>query len=314
MAHCGITFSGNLGRRARFRRHCQRDSAAHCAAVPHALGFRSSAAFSDKPGLTAYDVVRERLKAHHVGAADPEKFWRKTLNDGVVADTAFAPLSVALKFNPASLPPSKIAPAGQIEFIFRPDPNVHDGRFANNGWLQELREPVTKLTWDNAALVSPKAGGEAAAYTTRRGPWRRARPDHSNVIDIAISNSKVTAAAWIVPGQADGVVVLPLGYGRKKSWLHRHEQRIQRVCRAHFRRAMDCHGRRRRHQENRRRVSAGLHPVSLQHGRPQDSGHRHARGIPKKSEFCHEGDEQPPKEMSLYKEFSYPRICLGHGH
>ncbi|PYT96016.1 MAG: molybdopterin oxidoreductase [Acidobacteria bacterium] len=174
------------------------------------------AAFTDKPGLSAYDAVRDRLKAANP-SADFEKFWRKTLNDGVVAGTAFAPLNVSLKFNPASLPPSKESSAGELEFLFRPDPSIYDGRFANNGWLQELPKPVTKLTWDNAALVSPKTAEKL--QLTHSIPSRGGEHGQilSNVVDIALSGSKVTAAAWITPGQAEGVVVLPLGYGRKKA-------------------------------------------------------------------------------------------------
>jgi MoCo/4Fe-4S cofactor protein with predicted Tat translocation signal len=174
------------------------------------------AAFSDKPGVSDYDSVRDRLKAAAAGA-DFEKFWRKTLNDGVVANTAFAPITAALKFTPASLPPVKAALADEIEFLFRPDPCIHDGRFANNGWLQELPKPVTKLTWDNAAYVSPKTAEKLAL--THRIASRGGEHGQiiSNVIDISLSKSKVTAAAWIVPGQAENVVVLPLGYGRKKA-------------------------------------------------------------------------------------------------
>ena len=115
------------------------------------------------------------------------------------------------------MPATNPAETDALEFIFRPDPSAYDGRFANNGWLQELPKPVTKLTWDNAALVSPKTAEllglthrlfREAANTDRFFP---------TVIDISLSNSKVTAAAWILPGQADGVVVLPLGYGRKKA-------------------------------------------------------------------------------------------------
>ena len=174
------------------------------------------AAFSDKPGVTDYDSVRDRLKAANP-SVDFEKFWRKTLNDGVVAGSAFAPINVSLKFNPASLPAPKAASGGELEFIFRPDPCVYDGRFANNGWLQELPKPVTKLTWDNAALVSPKTAetlGLTHSIASRGGEHGKI---YSNIIDIDLSNSKVTAAAWILPGQADGVVVLPLGYGRKRA-------------------------------------------------------------------------------------------------
>jgi MoCo/4Fe-4S cofactor protein with predicted Tat translocation signal len=174
------------------------------------------AAFGDKPGVSDYEVLRDRLKAASP-SADFEKFWRKTLNDGLVAGSAFAPINPAQKFNTASLPPAKATPAGEIEFIFRPDPCVYDGRFANNGWLQELPKPVTKLTWDNAALVSPKTAeklGLTHDVGARGGEHGKI---YSNVIDIALSNSKVTTAAWRLPGQADDVIVLPLGYGRKKA-------------------------------------------------------------------------------------------------
>src|SRR6266446_2370344 len=174
------------------------------------------AAFGDKPGVSDYQVLRDSLKAANP-SADFEKFWRKTLNDGLVAGSAFAPVSAGLKFSAASLAAANTTPADDIEFIFRPDPCVYDGRFANNGWLQELPKPVTKLTWDNAALISPKTAEKLEL--AHNVAWRGGEHGkiYSNVIDIALSNSKVTAAAWRVPGQADGVVVLPLGYGRKKA-------------------------------------------------------------------------------------------------
>ena len=174
------------------------------------------AAFSDKPGLSAYDALRARLKAENP-AADFEAWWRKTLNDGVVAGTAFPPINVSLQFNPASLAPAKASASEELEFLFRPDPSMYDGRFANNGWLQELPKPVTKLTWDNAALLSPKTAEKLnLTYTipSRGGEHGQVLSD---VIDIRLSGSKVTAASWILPGQAEGVVVLPLGYGRKKA-------------------------------------------------------------------------------------------------
>jgi MoCo/4Fe-4S cofactor protein with predicted Tat translocation signal len=176
------------------------------------------AAFSDKPGLSDYDALRDRLKAANP-SADFDKFWRKTLNDGLVASSAYAPAAVSLKFNPASL--GTVVPLSvdyePLEFIFRPDPCVYDGRFANNGWLQELPKPVTKLTWDNAALVSPKTA--ESLQLAHNVAWRGGEHGkvYSNVIDISLSNSKVTAAAWRLPGQADGVIVLPLGYGRKRA-------------------------------------------------------------------------------------------------
>ena len=174
------------------------------------------AAFGEKPGLSDYDALRDHLKAANP-SADFEKFWRKTLNDGVVAGSAFAPVSAISKLGGDDLPAIKTTSTTDIEFIFRPDPCVYDGRFANNGWLQELPKPVTKLTWDNAALVSPKTA--ESLQLAHNVAWRGGEHGkiYSNVIDISLSNSKVTAAAWTLPGQADGVVVLPLGYGRKRA-------------------------------------------------------------------------------------------------
>ena len=174
------------------------------------------AAFGDKPGVSDYDALRDHLKTTNP-SADFEKFWRKTLNDGLVAGSAFAPVSAISKLGGDDLPAIKTTSATDIEFIFRPDPCVYDGRFANNGWLQELPKPVTKLTWDNAALISPKTAEKLEL--AHNVAWRGGEHGkvYSNVIDIALSNSKVTAAAWRLPGQADGVVVLPLGYGRKKA-------------------------------------------------------------------------------------------------
>jgi MoCo/4Fe-4S cofactor protein with predicted Tat translocation signal len=176
------------------------------------------AAFGDKPGLAAYDAVRAYWTEASVHLpSSMESGWRKWLNDGVIPGTKSNPVTPELKFNAASLPAFQPASADQIEFIFRPDPNVHDGRFANNGWLQELPKPITKLTWDNAALVSPKMAQKmdlAHIVEARGGEHGQVR---SAIVDIELNSSKVTAAAWTLPGQAENTVVLPLGYGRSRA-------------------------------------------------------------------------------------------------
>ncbi len=102
---------------------------------------------------TGFDILRAYWQKQHAGA-DFEAFWRKSLHDGWVEGTAFAPKSVTAK---TSAPANATATdAGSLEINFRRDPCIYDGRFANNGWLQELPKPMTKLTWDNAVLVSPK--------------------------------------------------------------------------------------------------------------------------------------------------------------
>ena len=268
------------------------------------------AAFTDKPGLTAYDAVRDRLKTA-AGSTDPEKFWRKTLNDGVLANSAAPAISVAPKFSAASLPAAKAVPAEQLEFIFRPDANVHDGRYANNGWLQELARPVTKITWDNAALVSPRLAEKLSL--TQRAAARGGEHGQivSNVIDISISNSKVTAAAWILPGQADDVVVLPLGYGRKNAGFTGTNKGFNAyVVRTSTALWTATAG------TDAVKKTGDDYPIACTQYHFNMEGRKIlATGTlaeyQKNPKFAHEGDEQPPKEMTLYKEFSYPGYAWG---
>ena len=268
------------------------------------------AAFGDKPGVSDYDVLRERLKAAYP-SADFEKFWRKTLNDGVLAGSAFTPVTVGLKFNPAGLPAAKAASADEIEFIFRPDPCVYDGRFANNGWLQELPKPVTKLTWDNAALVSPKTAEKLSL--THRVASRGGEHGQilSNVIDISLLNSKVTAAAWILPGQAEGVVVLPLGYGRKKAGYTGSNKGFN----AYAVRTSNALWSANAPASAIKKTGEDYPLACTQYHFNMEGRQILATGTlaeyKKNPAFAHEHAEEPPKELSLYKEFAYPGYAWG---
>jgi MoCo/4Fe-4S cofactor protein with predicted Tat translocation signal len=258
------------------------------------------AAFSDKPGITAYDAIRDRLKTSHT-SIDFEKFWRKSLHDGVLANTALSAITVA---SAATLPATNPVPTDALEFIFRPDPSVFDGRFANNGWLQELPKPVTKLTWDNAAMVSPKTAeklGLTHKVAARGGEHGQIL---SNVVDISLGNSKVTAAAWILPGQADGVVVLPLGYGRKKAgytgsdkgfnaYAVRNSDGLWATTGGSIKKTGDDYPmactQYHFNMEGRKILATG----TLEEYKQNPA-------------FAHKDDEKPPKELTLYKEFAYP--------
>jgi molybdopterin-containing oxidoreductase family iron-sulfur binding subunit len=99
--------------------------------------------------------------------------------------------------------PKKLVRIQNLEICFRPDPNLWDGRFANNGWLQECPKPVSKLTWDNAVLMSP-ALAERAGLTT------------GNVVELALDGRTVRGPIWIMPGQAENSITLHLGYGRSR--------------------------------------------------------------------------------------------------
>jgi MoCo/4Fe-4S cofactor protein with predicted Tat translocation signal len=191
------------------------------------------AAVAGKAGEASYDTVRNYWRGQKI-AGDFEIAWRRALHDGVVAGTAFQPKLVKLKapssdWLAASISASetqkqkaetrnaKSEPPNSLEISFRPDPTLFDGRFANNGWLQELPKPLTKLTWDNAALISPKTAerlGLSYQIGARGGEHGRIFVD---VVEIRYEGRSLRAPAWILPGHADDCVTLHLGYGRTRA-------------------------------------------------------------------------------------------------
>lgn len=161
------------------------------------------AAFSNKPTRSAYEIVREYWKGVW-GEAEFETRWRRALHDGVVAGIQANVRRVALRkgfFQ--TLRPLVAVPAG-LELVLRPDPTVYDGRYANNGWLQELPKPLTKLTWDNVAYLAPAT---AAKLGLKNG----------DTVEVVAEDRRVDAPVWIQPGQAADTVLLHWGYGREKA-------------------------------------------------------------------------------------------------
>ena len=134
--------------------------------------------------------------------ADADLPWRKALHDGWIANTAFTPKDVTAK-NTASAPVT-VPDASAMEVIFRPDPTIYDGRYANVGWMQELPKPITNLSWDNAALMSIQTLVKLNA-------------SESDVVEIEYQGRKIKASALAVPGHPDQSITLYLGYGRRNS-------------------------------------------------------------------------------------------------
>ena len=128
----------------------------------------------------------------------PEAAWRAAVHDGLIAGTAFANESVTAN---AARNTGISASHESLQVVFRADPKVYDGRYANNGWLQEMPEPITKVTWDNPAWISVK---DAVTWGVESG----------DVIAITVGDRTLNAAAFITPGQAPGTVILTLGQGR----------------------------------------------------------------------------------------------------
>lgn len=157
----------------------------------------------DEP-RSSHDIVRETW-AEQFPEPSGERFWRKVLHDGVVPSTTAAPRAVRLQdgWESRLAQPEGETEEGRLELLFRPDPTIWDGRFANNGWLQELPKPITKTTWDNAVLVAPSLAEE---FNLSNG----------DVVELEAGGRKLQGPIWILPGQSPGSVVVHLGYGRRR--------------------------------------------------------------------------------------------------
>jgi molybdopterin-containing oxidoreductase family iron-sulfur binding subunit len=157
---------------------------------------------------------RKNWPANGGSTPDFESAWQHALQDGVIPNSARA--RVDKQPNAAGIP-AYVAPAAGLEITFRPDPTIYDGRFTNNGWLQELPKPITKLTWDNALIVSPKTakdkGLTSKIESVGGGEHGRSVVD---IAEVSVGNLKLKAAVWIQPGHADDSITLHLGYGREK--------------------------------------------------------------------------------------------------
>ncbi len=144
-----------------------------------------------------YDLVRATWLPKM--GVEPEKGWRKAIHDGWVANTQAAPVSPGA----AKAPVLPTFPNTGLEISFRTDPTIYDGRFANNGWLQELPKPLTKLTWDNAAILSPSTAASLGLL-------------QDEVIHLSHGGRTVVATTFIMPGHSNDCVTVNLGYGRTR--------------------------------------------------------------------------------------------------
>ncbi|CAN5478352.1 TAT-variant-translocated molybdopterin oxidoreductase [soil metagenome] len=149
---------------------------------------------------TDYDLVADYWRGVH-SAADFDAWWRACLRDGVMSGAAIASAPVPASFAAPGASPATKPDATGLEPIFRFSSSTYDGRYANNAWLQEMPDPITKLTWDNAAWLSP-------AMASRLGV------KNGDVVQLDRAGASVRAPVFIVPGHANEAITLPLGYGR----------------------------------------------------------------------------------------------------
>ena len=152
---------------------------------------------------SAYDTVKNVWKSNIIKSGNFEREWDKVLHDGLYKK----PILKKVKVRPAS----KISTAvlnnysldnDKFEIVFCPSSSVYDGRYANNGWLQEIPKPITSLTWDNAALISMKVA-------------KKLNIKNGQMLEISVGDNSINIPAFITPGQNQKSITLELGYGRK---------------------------------------------------------------------------------------------------
>jgi molybdopterin-containing oxidoreductase family iron-sulfur binding subunit len=160
-----------------------------------------------------HDIVRVTFN-------DSEEAWKKFLfsgflvgsttnpvnagiNQSAIARAGFSIFNANLNIPKGGRPEDKIN-ADNLEVIFYRDAKVDDGRYANNGWMQELPDPITKMTWDNAVLVSRKTAKELSVA-------------NGDIVEITLNGRSVKGPIWVQPGMADYSLGLALGYGREKA-------------------------------------------------------------------------------------------------
>jgi len=200
------------------------------------------ALFRQQPVLSDYELVRNYWQSQNRWT-DFESGWRRALHNGFIADSALAPQqarvqdlnkiittkpepiphledqagagqggrretpagAVGLEFEPDISPPQELTGPleSDVELCFRPDASVWDGCFANNGWLQECPRPISKLTWGNAALISPSLA-------------QRCRLAQNDVIELRAQGRRLRLPVWVLPGQAERTITVHLGYGRER--------------------------------------------------------------------------------------------------
>jgi molybdopterin-containing oxidoreductase family iron-sulfur binding subunit len=251
---------------------------------------------TDQPEMSPLDIVKGYWSRQR-GGADFEAWWRKSVHDGLIAGSALATKSPAIRAEAIRAHGGTPKLGGAFEVVFRPDPAIYDGRFANNGWLQEFPKPINKLTWDNAAFISPATA-------------RRLNVDTGDMLELKYKGNKLRAPVFIQPGQVNGSVMLHLGYGRT------------RAGRAGTGQGFNPYGLRTGSalwQDvglEAAKVSGKYQFAQTQNFQALDAQRHIIRKAnideyKKNPEAPHEGAETPPKELTIYPDWKYEGYAWG---
>ncbi len=253
--------------------------------------------FIEQVDRSSYEIVKGYWATQHTGT-DFEAWWRRSVHDGIVAGTAL-PVKTPAVHAEGLVAGSAKGAEGKLEVVFRPDPTIHDGRHANNGWLQELPKPITKLTWDNAAILSPATASRLGVQT-------------GDQLKLTYEGRSLTAPVFIQPGHVKESITLHLGYGRTAAGRAGNGMGFNpyglRTAKALWQDVgLDA------------AKSSGSHEfASTQNFHMLEAPDRrhiiHKATIAefkKNPEAPHEGAETPPKELTLYPDWEYKDYAWG---
>jgi molybdopterin-containing oxidoreductase family iron-sulfur binding subunit len=167
--------------------------------------------------VNPHEIVRETLRSL-VGPGDFEVVWKRFLRDGFLADSASAGVEAPLVWEKVgelakAYRPGVAPTKDRLDVVFHRDYSTDDGRYNNNGWLQELPDPITKVCWENVVTVSARTAKELGVYFENPERGKLSVP----TIKIELDGRSIEAPVWIQPGQADYTLGLALGYGRTKT-------------------------------------------------------------------------------------------------
>jgi MoCo/4Fe-4S cofactor protein with predicted Tat translocation signal len=153
-----------------------------------------------KPDQSSHDIVKSYWQSQYKGD-NFDAMWKTSLHNGWIEGSRVGEIRAA---GTVALPPLASREIGGWEVVFRPDPTIWDGTYSNNGWMQELPKPQSKVTWDNVIYLSPKDATKLNAFL-------------GDVLEVEVGGRKVRGPAWILPGTAEGSITVFFGYGRTQS-------------------------------------------------------------------------------------------------
>ena len=160
------------------------------------------AALAGQPA-DGYALTRATLR----DALGGESAWRTALHDGFVPNTAFP--AVGAGGGAPSLAGLQVPQADDVELVFRLSPTLFDGTFSTNAWMLETPHPVSKVTWDGTATLSPRTAARLGVAVDEEGGKARA-----STVRLTTANGSAELPVWVQPGHPDNSISVPLGWGR----------------------------------------------------------------------------------------------------